>query len=300
LVLEPEEDRPFESAIDEPNGYAYFGTDFPGKIIKIALGNGAEPPSRVGSVLLDEQNNVRAGVVDSSTGYGCFSIGHRLCKVKLGKGDQPPSVVFCLPLTNEVPLDFVSAVLDPITHYAYFGTDWRQILKVNLGTDDLPPRVVGILTLPNDEQGLRGALIDPRNETAWFTSDFGYIIKVGLGPPEAPPTRLGSLKLDQAYHNLEYTFGMDDQGYGYYGVVSKETILKVALGTKNELPRLAAAIPLPANSNLVPAFQSGIVDPVTRTICLGVGSINSVLMTLACGDGDLPPKLIGTTKLYIK
>jgi hypothetical protein len=301
LVLEPEEDRPFYSAIDEKGGYAYFGTDFPGKIVKVALGNGAEPPSRIGSVLLDQQYNVRAGVVDSTAGYGCFSIANRLCKVKLGNGDEPPLVASWLAITNDpLPLDFVSAVLDPTAHTAYFGSDSREVFKIDLGTNDSPPRIIGVLTCPEDEQGLRGALIDPQNGCAWFASDSGYIIKIALGAPGEPPTRVGSLKLPQPERYLQYTFGMDHDGYGYFGVMSEEMILKVALGGKNALPRLVAAVPVPASPNLVPSFQAGVVDPTTRTMCLGVGSINCVLMTLTLGDGDSPPSRIGETKLYAR
>ncbi len=164
LVLEPEEDNPFYCAMDERAGYAYFGTDYPGELVKVALGRGAEPPTRIGSVLLDERYNVRAGVVDSDTGYACFNVAQRLCKVRLGAGDDPPSLACTLELTNDAYSgEFVSAVLDPASHCAYFGTDHKHIYKVNLGAGDAAPRIVGILTLPDAEQGLRGALIDSRS-----------------------------------------------------------------------------------------------------------------------------------------
>ena len=231
--------------MDERGGYAYFATDFPGKLVKVALGTGAEPPTRIGSVLLDEKYSVRAGVVDSDTGYGCFSVAQRLCKVRLEAGDEPPSLACTLELTNAAYNgEFVSAVLDPTTHCAYFGTDYKEIYKVNLGVGGAPPRIVGILTLPDEERGLRGALIDPRSGYAWFTAHSGYIVKIALGAPEQPPTRVGSLKLEQRYQYLEYTFGMDAENYGYYGAMSAEVILKVALGTKNELPGLTAVLQL--------------------------------------------------------
>ena len=301
LVLEPEEDKPFYCALDEPAGYGYFGTDYPGRVVKVALGTGGKPPSRIGSVLLDEENGIHAGVVDSGTGYACFNVGQRLCKLKLGQGDEPPWLCSSLTLTNaRYFAEFVSAVLDPGTHCAYFGGEYTHVFKVSLGTDDSPPRIVGVLTLPDEEQGLRGALIDPQGGYAWFTSHSGYIVKIALGATGQPPTRIGSLKLDQRYQYLEYTFGMDREGYGYYGVMSAETILKVALGTKDELPRLVAVLPLPRSPNYVPSFRTGVVDPVHRTMCLGVGSIDSVLMTLTLGEGDSPPRIIGETKLYAK
>jgi len=301
LVLEPEEDNPFYCAMDEQAGYAYFGTDFPGKLVKVALGTGAEPPTRIGSVLLDEHYNVRAGVVDGDAGYACFNVAQRLCKVKLGEGNELPSLACILDLTNGPDrAEFVSAVLDPTSHCAYFGTDYKHIYKVFLGSGDAPPRIVGILTLPDEEQGLRGALIDPQSGHAWFTSHSGYIVKIALGAPEQPPTRVGSLKLDQRYEYLEYTFGMDGQNYGYYGVMSAEVVLKVALGTKNELPRLAAALPLPESRNYVPSFRAGVVDSRDRVMCLGIGSIDSVLMRLALGEGDSPPRIVDGVRLYAK
>jgi hypothetical protein len=211
LVLEPEEDKPFDCVIDEKNGYAYFATSFPGKIVKVALGSDAAPPSRIGSVLLDENNNAGAGAIDLDTGYACFKAGQRLFKVKLGKGDEPPSVASSFTLRNDFRTDIVSSVLDPTSHCAYSGTDYRQIFKVSLGVDDSAPRIIGVLTLPDDDYG---ALIDRQNGYAWFTSDNGNVVKIALGAQDQPPTRLGSLKLDRRYQYLEYTFGMDREGYG--------------------------------------------------------------------------------------
>ena len=165
---------------------------------------------------------------------------------------------------------------------------------------DSPPKIVGILTLPDDEQGLRGAIIDPKNGYAWFSSHAGYIVKIALGGPNDTPVRLGSLKLDQAYRYLEYTFGQDEKGYGYYGVMSAETILKVVLGNKGELPSLAATLPLPPNSGVIPSFRTGVVDPRKRTMCLGVGSIDCALMQFNLGQGASPPSIIGQTNLFVK
>src|SRR5262249_15922939 len=162
------------------------------------------------------------------------------------------------------------------------------------------PRIIGVLTLPEDEYGLRGALIDPQNGYAWFTSHNGYLVKIALGAQDQPPTRLGSLKLDRRYQYLEYTFGMDREGYGYYGTMSEERILKVGLGKKDELPRLAAGLPLPQSANYISSFCTGVVDPEGRMLCLGVGSIDCVLMTLTLGEGNSPPTVIGETKLYAK
>jgi hypothetical protein len=93
---------------------------------------------------------------------------------------------------------------------------------------------------------------------------------------------------------------MDHDGYAYYGTMSQETILKVALGKKEELPRLVATFPLPQSANYIASFRTGVLDPANRTMCLGIGSTDCVLMTLTLGDGDSPPAIIGETKLYAK
>ncbi len=53
LTLESGEDSVVSAVIDAANGYAYFGTNtFPGQVVKVALGAGAAPPTRVGALTL--------------------------------------------------------------------------------------------------------------------------------------------------------------------------------------------------------------------------------------------------------
>ena len=191
-VLEGEEDKPFSSVMDSRGGYAYFGTDFPGHLVKVALGNSNTPPYRVGSVLIDPAWNLGAGVLDIARGVACFQVGHQLVKFRLGKGDEPPVIVSRTDLPEEVgPVSLDSAVLDPATHDAYFGTGLTQIYKVALGEGDAPPRFVGNVKLPEDEFGLRGAFIDSQNGYAWFTSQNGRLIKISLGEKTTRPGSSG-------------------------------------------------------------------------------------------------------------
>jgi len=134
LVLEPEEDKPFNAVIGA--GYAYFATDLPGKVVKVGLGDGNDPPYRVGSVLLDPHYNARVGVVDSATGYGCFSVADRLYKLWLGKGDETPAVVAHVELPNAA-MGLVSAVLDPTTHYAYLQLPQWSLPNADSIVDEL-------------------------------------------------------------------------------------------------------------------------------------------------------------------
>jgi hypothetical protein len=308
-VLEGEEDRTFHSVIDAHNGYAYFGTDFPGHIVKVALGGRNTPPYRVGSVLIDKDWNLGAGVLDAAQGVGCFQVGPRFIKFRLGKGDEPPAMVS----QTEFPKDagvvqFNSVVFDPATHYAYFGCDLAEIYKVAIGDGDAPPRFVGVLKLPLDEFGLRGALIDPTNRFAWFTSQNGRLVKIALGAGDSPPMRIGALNFGSKYQYTGPTFGLDNLGYAYLGSGSGGMagdpecctggVLKIALGTGDELPRIVSVMPLTDAISI----DGGFVDPENRTLLLGVTEAGAgcKLMKLRLGEGDAPPTVIEETKLYVK
>jgi hypothetical protein len=296
--LEPQENNCFNASIDTPAGYAYFGTEYPGRIVKVALGSGNESPLRVGSVLLDETENVRVGVVDSTTGVGCFSVRNRLFKIRLGRADEPPAIVNRLELPGS-PDTLVSAVVDPSTHTAYFGSEGAEVYKIALGEDDSPLRFVAGLQLQKGEGGLRGALIDFQNGFAWFTSNRGSVVKIALGEKDDPPTRLGALKLESRLRYLEHTFGMDQAGYAYYGTVSsgnsEGAVLKVTLGKKGDLPRLVSLLRLNPGEDYI---SQGVVDPIGRTLCLGIGTPDCSLLKLSLGEGDGAPRIIGAVKLY--
>jgi hypothetical protein len=306
-VLEGEEDKTFHSVIDARNGYAYFGTDFPGHLVKVALGDSNTPPYRVGSVLIDKDWNVGLGMFDAAQGVACFQVGPRFIKFRPGKGDEPPVMVS----QTEFPKDagvvgFNSVVFDPATRYAYFGCDKAEIYKVAIGDGDAPPRFVGVLKLPLDEFGLRGALIDTTNGFAWFTSQNGRLVKIALGAGDSLPTRIGVLNFGSKYQYTGPTFGPDNLGYAYLGSGSGGMagdleccaggLLKIALGTGDELPRIVSVMPLADGINI----DEGFVDPESRTLLLGVteDGAGCKLLKLRLGEGDAPPSFIGETKLY--
>ncbi len=55
-ILNSEEEYLISAVIDPVDGYAYFGTNsVQGRVIKIELGNGSNPPSRVDTVILTEE-----------------------------------------------------------------------------------------------------------------------------------------------------------------------------------------------------------------------------------------------------
>ncbi len=308
-VLEGEEDRVFHSVIDARHGYAYLGTDFPAHLVKVALGGSNTPPYRVGSVLIDKDWDVGVGVLDAAQGMACFQVGPRIIKFRLGAGDEPPVMVS----QAEFPKDsgvvrYESVVFDPVTRYAYFGGDVAQICKVALGDGDAPPRLIGVLKLPLDEYGLRGAIIDATNGVAWFTSQNGRLVKIALGAGDNLPTRIGTLNFGAKYQYTGPTFGRDNQGYAYFasGGGGKAGdpeccaggLLKVALGSDGELPRLVSVMPVADAISI----DGGFVDAGNRTLLLGVTEAGAgcKLIKLRLGEGDAPPAIIGETKLYVK
>jgi len=203
-----------------------------------------------------------------------------ICRCELADGSQPTS-------GSQLRTQIVS----------HFGSDGVEIYKIDLGQSDSPPRLVGQLSLPPAEYGLRGAVIDPGLGCAWFTSHNGYVVKVSLGERDHPPARLGALKIEKPYNYLEHTFGMDSAGYAYYGTMSEAAILKVAVSTKDELPRLVAVLQVNGGKGYI---ANGVVDPINRVLCLGVGSLDCSLLKLSLGEADAPPRLLGETKLYVK
>ena len=283
--------------------------DFPGHLVKLALGGSNAPPYRVGSVLVDKDWNVGVGVFDAVQGVACFQVGPRFIKFRLGKGDELPVMVSQTEFPKDVGVvDFNSVVFDPVTHYAYFGCDIAEIYKIAIGDGDAPPRFVGMLKLPLDEFGLRGALIDTTNGFAWFTSQNGRLVKIALGVGDSPPTRIGALNFGSKFQYTELTFGPDNLGYAYLGSGSGGKagdpdcctggLLKIALGTGDELPRIVSVMPLADSVSI----DGGFVDPENRTLLLGVTEAGAgcKLMKLHLSEGDAPPTVIGETKLYLK
>lgn len=302
-VLEGNEDNTFNALIDAQNGYAYYGTDFPGHVVKVALGASNTPPYRVGSVLIDENWNVGCRVLDVANGYGYFSVSKRLYKIRLGKGDEPPSIVCHI----ELPTEAGRGGLDPATHCAYFTAD-RAILKVALGEGDAPPKFIGKVTFPDDDWSILDAIVDAQSGYAWFTSQNARFIKIALGDKDGLPRRIGELRVGAAYQYLQHTFGRDNAGYAYLGTMGGGKtgdpecclggVLKVALGKGDALPRAVSFMPLPDAWNI----EEGVVDPEKRIMYLGVSvpAAGCKVLKLSLGEGDLPPKILSETKLYPK
>ncbi len=302
VVLEGDEDNTFHAVLDPRGGYAYFGTDG-ARVVKIALGKGNEPPYRVGAVLLEKEENTGVGMMDAATGYLYFNCKDQFYKMKPGDGDAAPSIISSLALPNGT-MNLASAIMDPVTHHAYLGSDGREVYKVTLNGGDTPMELVGKLILPDGEGGLRGAIIDPQAGSAWFTSDNGSIVTISPGKGDEPPQQAGTLKLDPKFMYLEYTFGKDDQGFAYYGTMdggeATGAVLKVALGKNGDPPQFVSYLPMPRGYTI----ESGVVDPVRRILCLGVDSTTDrpgdaccKIVKLDLGQGTAAPRIVSETAL---
>lgn len=136
--------------IDASRGFVYVGTargpSIPAEVVKIALGEGAQPPRVVGAVTLSPgECNVSCGVMDSANGYAYFGTWSGVVKIALGDGFEPPIRVGALVL-DAVESRLRTAVIDTSNGYAYFANAYT-IVKVALGEGTEPPARVGAITV---------------------------------------------------------------------------------------------------------------------------------------------------------
>ncbi|MBW7937996.1 MAG: hypothetical protein H3C63_03970, partial [Candidatus Omnitrophica bacterium] len=161
-IIEP---NLLSSVIDAANGYAYFGTGAsPGRVVKVALGNGNNPPTRVASLTLDSgEDSLVSAVIDAEAGYAYFGTATSpagiVVKVALGAGSNPPTRVGAVALDSGEE-NLASAVIDPGAGYAYFGTYTTpgMVVKVALGSGSNPPSRVDAVTLDSGEDSLVSAV----------------------------------------------------------------------------------------------------------------------------------------------
>ena len=219
LTLNAGEDHIRRAVIDAANGYAYFATaGTTPKVVKVALGAGNAAPTRVGAVTLDPVTpyNIGSAVIDPANGYAYFGtydvaasrVPAKVFKVAPGAGNAAPTLVGALTL-NAGERELSTAVIDPASGYAYFGTDHTypaKIFQIKLGTGAALPTETGVLQLqggtqPNPPDGqnkinnpetlygevyLQSAVIDPARGYAYFGTDsnHGQVVKVAL--PSVP------------------------------------------------------------------------------------------------------------------
>ena len=73
LILDPLEQNPFSAIIDQPNGYGYFGCyTAPGMIVKVYLGDGSAPPTKVATLTLTQalgESLFNSAIIGQPNGY---------------------------------------------------------------------------------------------------------------------------------------------------------------------------------------------------------------------------------------
>lgn len=277
LTLAAGETLPWGAVIDtrDPNPakhYIYFATGTaPGRIVKVAPGDGNSPPTRVSALTLQAgEDRPRRAVVDLASGHAYFATAGftspKIIKIALTSGTDLPARVGTVLLEPNDPSNhgLGSAVIDTAAGYAYFGTYDAvtipaRVYKVALGGSG-PPALVGSLTLGAGERELSTAVIEPGSGYAYFGTDHTYpgkVYQVRLGAGASLPTETGVLSL---------------QG-----------------GTMNPPPDGQNVINKPETLYGEVFLQSGVFDPVRGFAYFGTDSNHGqVVKVLIPGDTDTP------------
>jgi len=272
VTLNSQENYLTSAVIDTGAGYAYFGTGSwpsPGRVVKVALGAGANSPSCVGAVTLNSvEDRLYSAVIDPSAGYayfGTWTSPGRVVKVALGVGASPPSRVGALTLNAGENL-LTSAVIDPSAGYAYFGTYTSpgRVVKIDLS----PFSRVGAVTLNAGEDYLLNsavidstagyayfgtdtysAVIDPTAGYAYFgtfTDPAGQVVKVALGAGASPPSRVSAVTLNAEEDSLLSVVIDPSAGYAYFGTGSYPgRVVRVGLCQKGFVKATRFTMPEP-------------------------------------------------------
>jgi|GEM_PF-3681223 len=277
------------AVIDPEEGYAYFGSYyFAASVIKIALGVGAAPPTRIGSIMLDlgnGENFLHSAVIDTDAGYAWFGtsndFGFNECviKVSLGEGANLPSRIGAVTLeAGEYGLQ--CATIDTSAGFAYFGTQTEpgKIVKIALGVGANPPSRVDVLTL--DEMSFEwypsSAVFDPENGFAYFRTGFilGQVIKVDVA---STFTKVGNLTLGFE-DDLQCAVIDPHSGFAYFGsYLAPGNVRKIDLSDFT----LDATLNLdPGNVN----FTCAVIDELQGYAYFGTGTIPSRIVKVRLSD----------------
>ncbi len=288
------------AVVDTVNGYAYFGGM--DRVVKIALGNGSEPPSRIASVKMEPgEDNLESAVIDPSAGYAYFGTGTtpgRIIKIALGNGAEPPTRIGALTL-NAGENNLTSAVIDASAGFAYFGTRTYPgcIVKIALGNATDPPTRIGAVTLNTGEQLLTSAVIDPSAGFAFFgtLTSPGQVVKIALGNGSNPPTRIGAVTLNTGEELLTSAVIDPSAGFAYFGTeTSPGQVIKVAMGNGANPPtRIGAVILDSPNERLT----SAVIDPAAGYAYFGTDTSPGRVVKIALGNNTDPPTWIGELQL---
>lgn len=295
------------AVIDVAGGFTYFGTSSsPGRVVKVALGSGSAPPTRVGALILQPgENDLTCAVIDPAAGFAYFGTATtpgRVVKVALGSGSSLPTRVGTVTLAVGEN-DLTSAVIDIAAGHAYFGTNTSpgRVVKVALGTGPTPPSRVGAVTLQTGEDDLLSAIIDTASGHAYFGTDTlpGRVVKVALGSGANPPSRVGAVVLGDAEFGLASAAIDTASGYAYFGTsggyypdLQPLYVVKVALGSGSNPPTRIGAVEVSGGHD---TLGCAIIDPASGHAYFGThwGDVVKV----AVGSGSSLPTVVGKVAL---
>lgn len=248
--------------IDPSAGYAYFGTSAtPGKVVKIALGAGASPPTYVGSTtLLAGESGILGLLIDTTDPdpakhylyAATWSSPATIVKFAPGAGNALPVRLGALALLAGETRPR-RGVIDPVNGYAYFASvdSASYFVKIALGAGSALPTRVGAAALAADEGHVGSAVIDAANGYAYLgTYDPATVpskvVKVALGAGAAPPSRVGALTLGTGEFMLSSGVADPVNGYAFFGsdLTHPAKVFKVRMGAGNTLPTEAGVLQL--------------------------------------------------------
>ncbi len=288
--------------VDPVNGYGYFGgSTSPGVVVKVDLGTGDDPPTRVGGLTLNPgEDGIGSGVIDVANGYAYFGTDTSpgsIVKVDLGAGNDPPTRVGALTL-NPGENSISSAVIDPANGYALFGTRTSPgtVVKVDLGVGSDPPARLGSTTLNAGENDLLCSGFDPVGGHAYFgcMTSPGVVVKVDPGAGSDPPSRVGAVTFNPGEDMLQ-TAALDaPNGLGYFGTyTSPGIVVKVDLGAGSDPPSRVGAVTFDPGQSI----SCGSDYPVNGSLFYGVFSNPATVVEVSGGAGGDPPLVVDSVTL---
>jgi len=207
LSLDPGEVPAFGLGfIDVVNGYLYVITDsIPSTIVKIDLGVGDAPPTRVVALTLNAGDTVGAAVVDPANGHAYLgtvgvnpTTASKVIKVALGTGNAVPVRLNDSGLLGASEYTIRTASIDLAARYAYFGTGTTPglIVKVALGDGNMPPSRASGIALNAGENTIVSSAIDSINGYLYFGTGTGHLVKFGNSAGGGAPARKNVLALN--------------------------------------------------------------------------------------------------------
>ncbi len=304
----PVEDNIGCAVIHAEAGYAYLGTrSYPGRVLKVALGDGDAAPVLVASLELGpDEHDLHTALIDPDAGYAYFCtsiIPFRIVKVALGEGDAPPTRIGALVL-GENDNRISCALIDPTAGYGYFGTfiiptgthnTLGQVMKVRLGEGDSIPTRVGSVTFANEESVPKSGVIDPASGHAWFGTETwpGRVVKIALGEGDNPPVRIGAVTLSSGENVLHSAIIDAAAGYAWFGTSTVPgRVIKVALGNGEAPPYRVGAVTLADGET---GLHDALIDSASGLAWFSTTSKPGRVVKVALGKADDAPIRIGST-----